>query len=265
MTYLTFLLVFILPLILAAYFLCRLEKKPNIPLIKSGMITLSFIALLYTSPWDNYLVASNVWGYGDERVIDSMIIGFVPIEEYMFMFLQPIATGLFLQYFVSQNRVSLEPLTKELNRGNRISKNGMILFLFLSIIGVILYFYMPDQFNYLGLILVWACPVLAFQCWYGGELIWKMKRILLPALIVPTVYLCLVDMIAIDWQIWHIRPETSTGWKILSLPFEEGLFFLITNLLVVQGLILFYQASTRWKLRHRKNDNSLIQSCLIFK
>jgi lycopene cyclase domain len=63
------------------------------------------IAFTYTTPWDNYLVAQEVWWYGANRVVGT--IGYVPVEEYMFFVLQPILTGLFLYqylYRVSQPR-----------------------------------------------------------------------------------------------------------------------------------------------------------------
>lgn len=51
------------------------------------------IALIYTTPWDNYLVASGVWFYDPARVW-NIILGWVPLEEYIFFILQTILTGL---------------------------------------------------------------------------------------------------------------------------------------------------------------------------
>ena len=44
---------------------------------------LATVAFVWTTPWDNYLVKSGVWGYGNnDRVL--YVIGFVPVEEYCF-------------------------------------------------------------------------------------------------------------------------------------------------------------------------------------
>lgn len=51
------------------------------------------LALIYTTPWDNLLVATRVWYYDPARVW-NIILGWVPLEEYLFFVLQTILTGL---------------------------------------------------------------------------------------------------------------------------------------------------------------------------
>jgi len=58
------------------------------------MLALIGLSVLYTTPWDNYLVATRVWYY-DPALVLNAIIGYVPIEEYTFFILQTILTGLF--------------------------------------------------------------------------------------------------------------------------------------------------------------------------
>jgi lycopene cyclase domain-containing protein len=91
--------------------------------------------------------------------------------------------------------------------------------------------------TYLGLILVWAAPVLAaLWAWAGAE-VWMRRRAYLLGIAAPTVYLWIADAVAIRLGIWSIDPRLSTGILILGLPVEEAIFFLVTNLLVVVGLI----------------------------
>jgi len=93
MSYLVFHLVLILPpiLLMAATLPSSLNDlggwraRIALPLI-------ALIALTYTTAWDNYLVARDVWWYGPGRVLAT--IGFVPVEEYLFFVLQPVLTGL---------------------------------------------------------------------------------------------------------------------------------------------------------------------------
>ena len=51
------------------------------------------MALIYTTPWDNYLVATGVWWY-DPALVTGLRLGWVPIEEYTFFVVQTLLTGL---------------------------------------------------------------------------------------------------------------------------------------------------------------------------
>ncbi|GAC1438295.1 MAG: hypothetical protein NVSMB65_12610 [Chloroflexota bacterium] len=53
---------------------------------------LALVALAYTGPWDNALIANGVWAFGRGRVVGT--IGLVPIEEYVFYVLQVVLTGI---------------------------------------------------------------------------------------------------------------------------------------------------------------------------
>ena len=41
------------------------------------------VTVLYTTPWDNYLVANRIWWY-DRALVTGITLGWVPIEEYTF-------------------------------------------------------------------------------------------------------------------------------------------------------------------------------------
>ncbi|WP_375335542.1 lycopene cyclase domain-containing protein [Halorussus sp. MSC15.2] len=45
--------------------------------------------------------------------------------------------------------------------------------------------------------------------------------------------------------LWTISPDYSTGIHVAGLPVEEAIFFVLTNLLVVQGLLLFDWVTAR--------------------
>jgi lycopene cyclase domain-containing protein len=239
-SYFYFHLVFILPAILATFHARRFEPGANLPCTGWGVATLAAIALIYTTPWDNYLVASGIWTYGPNRVAESLLIGYVPVEEYMFFILQPIMTGSFFLLFAGRQPGSVQEMQESLKHGTP-SLLGSAFWVLLTFLGLACYFILPERFTYFGLILSWACPVLAFQWTYGGGTLWNCRRLLWASVQAPTLYLWVVDGIAIEWRIWEITANTSTQWKLFSLPLEEALFFLLTNLLVVQGLILFFQ------------------------
>lgn len=80
--------------------------------------------------------------------------------------------------------------------------------------------------------------MLAGQWAYGGHLLWRARRAWLLGTAVPTVYLWVADRTAIALGIWGVSPEYTTGLRFFDLPVEEAVFFLMTNLMVVQGLLL---------------------------
>ncbi len=89
MSYVQFLAVFlVLPLICGLGLTRRI--MPAWILIVLGVV--SVVALLYTAPWDNWIVIHGVWSYGPHQVL-GVVIGHVPLEEYLFYVLQVFLTG----------------------------------------------------------------------------------------------------------------------------------------------------------------------------
>lgn len=232
MSYLAFHLAFILPPLLL------LGMTQPRPLAGVGgrraayaIPTICLIAFTYTTPWDNYLVAREVWWYGPDRVIAT--IGYVPIEEYLFFILQPILTGLFLYQYLA--RWAPQPQTSSARAGHI----GIVFFVVLSVTGIGLLLADWDAGLYMGLILAWAGPVLAGMWMYAGKLLWALRRPLVITTLLPTAYLWIADATAIHLGIWEISSTYSFGLNPFGLPVEEATFFLATNLMVVQGTLLF--------------------------
>lgn len=93
---------------------------------------------------------------------------------------------------------------------------------------------------YLGCILWWIVPVTTFLWFIAGDHFLSRSRTSLLTIAVPTVYLCIVDTVALRAGTWHITERTSTGIFVWTdLPLEEGLFFLVTNTLLVCGMSAF--------------------------
>ena len=230
MSYFTFHLVFILPPIVLLAFQQRSIAGVEGWRARVALPLIAIVALVYTTPWDNYLVWRRIWGYGVGRVVGT--IGYVPIEEYLFFLLQCILTGLWLYWLLARQSESVQP---EFQFG----RSGLMLLLgiILSLVGV--WMLQTDSTLYLGLILAWAAPVLSLQWFIGTATLWAMRRIWLLGVLVPTIYLWIADRIAIGSGIWHISPTYTTGLELFGLPIEEATFFLVTNLLVVQGISLF--------------------------
>lgn len=229
MTYLVFHVVFILPPILVLAWVQRGRLRSVHPHAGLLLGLLAAIALVYTTPWDNYLVWRGVWSYGTDRILGT--IGYVPLEEYLFFILQPVLGGLWL-YLLHH--------TETTSTGGVAHWIGAAVYCTLALFGLFL-LRRPDG-TYLGLILVWAAPILALQWAYAGREIWARRRLWAAGVAIPTVYLCAADAVAIHEGIWRISEEHTLGPVLGPLPLEEAIFFLATNLLVIQGLLLFLHA-----------------------
>ncbi len=59
----------------------------------AGVAALATAAFVYTTPWDNAIVLLGVWTY-DPALIAGIVLGVVPLEEYLFYVLQTILTSL---------------------------------------------------------------------------------------------------------------------------------------------------------------------------
>jgi lycopene cyclase domain-containing protein len=223
-TYLQFHFVFTLPVLAALALLQGRTREPWWPL---ALIT--GIAFVYTTPWDNFLVANEVWTYPPDRVWAT--IGYVPVEEYAFFVIESVIVGLVVRLL--QARWPAEPAAP--NRTARVV--GAAVFAALSLLGVACVV-AGGPWLYLGLIVAWAFPILALMWGLGGHLIWARRRLVAWAVIPTALYLCLADRVAIGLGIWTITDATRTGWEVAGLPFEEGLFFFVTAQLVAQGLVM---------------------------
>jgi lycopene cyclase domain-containing protein len=84
MSYGQFLLIFlVLPLVAAAVVLRRVLSRR----LMLTVLGVSILALVYTAPWDNLIVVNGVWSYGPDHIL-GVVIGHVPLEEYVFYVLQ---------------------------------------------------------------------------------------------------------------------------------------------------------------------------------
>ena len=208
------------------------------------------LALLYTTPWDNYLVATSVWWY-DPAKVTGITFGYVPIEEYTFFLVQPLLTGLWLLFWLRRqpnirNRqfaTDQQPLNSQPNVAALI----LLGLLWLTMLLILLIGWKPG--TYLALILIWALPPIMLQVGFGGHILWQHRRVVLLGLLPTTLFLAAADAIAIADGIWTIDPQQSLGWLIGGiLPFEEFLFFLITNVLVIFGITLFLAIESQEQL-----------------
>lgn len=232
LTYLGFLVVVIGPPLVALAYLTRNSRSRQ---FLTGSALVAAIGLLYTTPWDNALIARDVWWYGEGVVIARIYLA--PVEEYLFIALQPVLTALWVAFLRSRLASESDPLDTWVGVSNRARAVGAVAGAGVTTGGLLL-LATPATF-YLGAILAWAGPVLAIQWAFGWQYLWRNRRLTGLAILVPTAYLAAADRVAIELGLWTISPTLSTGVFVAGLPVEEGLFFLLTNVFVVQGLLLY--------------------------
>ena len=237
MTYLTFLLVFIVSTtLLVALWVGHPGRALNTKRAWIAAPLLSVIAFIYTTPWDNYLVFRRVWWYGQDRVLGTLF--YVPYEEYAFFVLQPLMTGMILYAIIKRSSSIKHSSLQWQSVALRISITFWI-YIAITVFGIIFILDGWDASLYMGLILAWAGPVLIGLWAYGYPLFVAYRKPFIVTLCLATGYLWVADRTAIALGIWAISDQYSFNLDPLGLPIEEAVFFLVTNLLVIQGTLLF--------------------------
>lgn len=194
------------------------------------------VAVAYTTVWDNYLVASGVWSY-DPRLVTGVTLGYVPVEEYTFFVLQSLLTGSWFQYLAKRVPASSAPFNPGQTLPYRLAAVGALGVVWAA--GVRRLMESPGRNDYLGLILGWALPPIMFQLGFGGDILWRHRLLVAGGIVPATLYLGLADSLAISDGTWAINSENTVGTEVIkNLPFEELLFFFLTNVLLVFGVTL---------------------------
>lgn len=260
MSYVSFLAVFlVLPILaLVLVLLTRPGRMQQYSAHLHAIAVLVCVAVLYTTPWDNYLVANQVWWYEPE-LVTGITLGWVPIEEYAFFILQTVLTGLWVVY-LSRQKISA-PVFSGNRQINIYAATGTSL-IWLCAIYVLFSSWQPG--TYLALILVWALPPVALQLAYGADILWRQRQIVVPAILVPTLFLSLADSLAITTGIWTISPQLSLGILLGGvLPIEEFIFFLFTEILVAFGMTLALSSESRARIKGFKPVAYLVNALEI--
>jgi lycopene cyclase domain-containing protein len=251
MTYFGFLIIFLgIPLLVLGFLTWQDRQRGlALPIALQNWapgITLAahvLVALLYTTPWDNYLVATRVWWY-DPALVSGIVLGWVPLEEYIFFILQPLVTGLWLLFLARRLPVATGSGAQPRLRSVSVLVASLI---WLGSAGLLLSGWEPG--TYLALELVWALPPIILQLGFGADILWRHRRLVLLALLPATLYLSAADALAIGSGTWTINPEQSLGIYLGGiLPLEELLFFTLTNILLVFGMTLVLARQSQRRL-----------------
>lgn len=190
------------------------------------------IAMLYTTPWDNYIIYRKAWQYCPTCVMGT--IGLVPVEEYIFFVTQTLMTC-FIHSLLTRCSAGLPAVAIRTRRERPVVFGSLLTF---SVI-ILAASWRDLKTFYMRAILLWTLPVLTFLFVISGirtNFIYHRILATVASVLIPTIYLCVIDSIAICAGTWHINEMTSlTVFLWRGLPIEEAVFFLVTNIMVVLG------------------------------
>ncbi len=212
------------------------SHRPPVAIQVGGAVAIIVLALSYTTPWDNLLIAEEVWWYGEGRVAGR--IWLAPVEEYLFIILQSVLVAAWTFQLAG-------PVDAGVGHSRRDRAVGATAGIAVAGVGAALLLG-PQATFYLGAIVLWAGPVLALQWAVGWRYLLVVRRRVAAAIAVPVAYLCVIDWVAIRNGIWTISSDHTTGLALAGLPVEEAIFFLLTSTFVVQGLVLLRWVIARW-------------------
>jgi 15-cis-phytoene synthase / lycopene beta-cyclase len=194
------------------------------------------------------LIRRKIWTYPPSVIIGPTLFS-IPAEEIFFFVIQTYNTSLvylflskpvFKPAYLVGTQGDNGHLLPKLRRRRAL---GQILITSVIVAGIWL-MWKRGTGTYMGLILAWVGPfaLLLWTLAYQFLQTLPYMNTLLP-IALPTIYLWLVDTLALRRGTWAIESGTKLGiylWPGLEV--EEAVFFLATNALIVLGLVAFENA-----------------------
>ncbi|MEV6905909.1 lycopene cyclase domain-containing protein [Amycolatopsis sp. NPDC051071] len=246
MTYFAFLTCFVLPPLVLVGRLVAVASHPS-RATRHGrteavaLIVMLGLALAWTTPWDSWIIARGVWSYPDGAVVATW--HGIPVEEYLFMAGQTLLVGLWTLRLVATSGTPAPAVPERFRRAATA-----MAWMTAAGVGAALAATQPSTL-YLGSMLAWYGPLFALQRAVGADILRAWSPMRWRAL-VPVAYLWCVDRVAIGAGTWSISEQHTSGLRVGGLPVEEMVFFLLTSMLVVDGLLLALHPATAVRL-HR--------------
>lgn len=203
------------------------------------------IAVLYTAPWDNYLVAAEIIAY-NPLAIQGPKLGLLPMEKYLFLASQPILLGGLLT-LLGRFRI-LAPRHPFVAAAKlRATGAGIILLLWLA--SLLLLWSGPEESAFLGLTGLWGFLPLLGQFAFGGDILWHYRRLLVWTLFPVLAFLTIGDAILFQAGLWMLHPERHLGIYLSGvLPIEEMVYFSLASSIALFGVTLMIAPETRRRI-----------------
>jgi lycopene cyclase domain-containing protein len=206
------------------------------------------VAVVFTTPWDSWLIANSVWWYPPGSVLGTVFR--VPFEEYLFMIGLTALTGCWT-ISAALGAPRARPVPDQPRR--RIVTS--LAWLVAAAAGGIAMLY-TQRAMYLGSLFTWFGIPLSLQAFYGADVLHAARRVRWAGLaLTPLVWVA--DAVAIHAGAWQISGTRTVGVSFAGLPMEEAVFFFLVNLLVINSIVLVTESELadrdgRWAVPLRR-------------
>jgi lycopene beta-cyclase len=97
-----------------------------------------------------------------------------------------------------------------------------------------------ENLTFLILLFVGLLPILLVQWLIAGDILLSRWKMLVPGVLIATLYLTSIDALAFKSGIWQLNPALTIGWTIpfLNTPIEGAFFYFLSSALIAQTLLL---------------------------
>ena len=138
---------------------------------------------------------------------------------------------------------------------------AMIAFLAMSYYGYILQNQGKNYF-YLGLTFLYTFPIIALHFATVGHMYLQFAREYALGVVVPSVYVLVIDTYAIHKGIWRISNEFTTGIFVLGISLEHLLIYTLTTALASETMLAFLRFAEIYRAVQKESRASLISVAL---
>ena len=196
---------------------------------------LSIVAMVFSVPtWDRDLWIKGVVYVSDPTQLYGMVFS-VPYEECIWCVFHMSLAGLWTLSIWESGK----PLPKKINYLLGARCMIVIICLGVALIGYSMVESGEKKLWYLGVQLMWVFPIFALQFGVCGHLYLLFAQKYILGVVVPTIYVVVIDTWAIYHDIWGTAEEFVTGLNIFGLIFEQVLVYFLTTMLAVNGMFSF--------------------------
>jgi len=228
MTFGRFLLFLLVPILWLAW----RERRTLTPPYLLTVLGVAFGSVLYTAPWDNWLIVHHVWWFDWNRCW-GLAVGALPVEELLFYVLIITLAGLWTHFLYEQWKPVFGPTPKRPELKYYPASIVMLLWLADAYYLIHLTTIWPKAV-FLAQCLIITLPALAIQCLVCGDLLWHRRKFAFFATLPVGLWLTLTaGTSTFGTDLWTVNPQYSF-WRVPGLlPVEMLLFYQLAAALMV--------------------------------
>lgn len=213
-------------------FLCRFD---NIKLLFVNIVT------VFTLKWSYHIINQNTRVYRDDAICIKMFE--IPAEEYLKFGTQMILTTLWSTI-----------CSRCYHHWSKLQASNQVMFYFIRCSAILLLLWptfwgflnangLPyAKTYYLGIILWTMMPIVGGLWYVAGNYITRAFTTMFISILIPSLYFCAFDHLAVYYRIWDVKSNTVIGLYANNLPIEQIIYYFIFNAVIVFTMAAFDKA-----------------------